>query len=291
MTKFLDAKIEFATLDEGQVRIATSDVYTKNLSAFDLSAKTRKAGELTEQDYLENAPEYVRSWTDDEIEYLRAMLDRLHAAACNLDLTVELPETIVFIKTTGYEEGGAAGYTRDNSVFLNRNSLSTGLVTHELFHIVSRYNPELTTAVYETLGFKACNDVSFPSELRITNPDAPFLRHYLQVSARGEQHDVVMVMISDHPYEGGSFFGYIRKRLLVVEGDDDRKVVKIVGGREVLIGFEEAIDLYDNIGRNTTYNIHQEEVSAVHFEMLMLGHGPIADPSLVRRMHTVLRAE
>ncbi len=271
--------------------IATSDVYTKNLSAFDLSAKTRKPGKLNEQDYLENAPEYVRAWTDDEVDYLRAMLDRLHAAACKLELTVKLPETVVFIKTTGYEEGGANGYTRDNGIFLNRNSLSPGLVAHEIFHIISRYNPNLITAVYETLGFKACNEISFPSALRITNPDAPFLRHYLPVNARGEQHDVVMVMIADRPYEGGSFFGYIQKRLLVVEGDDDSKVVKMVGGREVMFGFEEAVDLYDKIGRNTAYNIHQEEVSAVHFEMLLFGHGPIADPSLVSGLHSALRAE
>lgn len=290
MTRFLDAKIEFATLEEGRARIAVSDVYTKNLSAFDLSAKTRRPGTLQEHDYLAHAPDFVRAWTADEVDYLRARLHRLQDRARALHLDVDLPERIVLVKTTGFEEGGASGYTRGDNIFLNRTRLSGELVAHELFHVISRYNPARVSAAYETLGFTPCNEVSYQSEFRITNPDAPFLRHYLQVNARGERHDVVLVMVASRPYDGGSFFRYVHKRLLVVEGDDDAKAVKLVGGHQVLLRFDEAIDLYDQIGRNTAYNIHQAEVSAEHFEMLMFGHGPIADPSLIQGLHLALQA-
>ena len=63
-----------------------------------------------------------------------------------------------------------------------------------------------------------------------------------------------------------------------------------VNGAPRLISHRAAIDFYDRIGRNTAYTIHQEEVSADHFEMLMTGEHGTPHPHLVEALHRALAA-
>lgn len=284
----LNSSVRFLTRGEGQDQISTSDAYTQNLSKFDLQAKIRTVGQADERLYFENARRHVRAWTKDEVVYLGQMIAAADKRARELGLRLQLPKDILLIKTTGWEEGHANGYTRENAIYLNQNSLSYELLLHELFHVISRSNPSLATQAYGLLKFQPCADVAYTDDLRISNPDAPFLRHFTTLHRNGGVFDAVIVMRASRPYAGGGFFAYVRKKLLVVEGDGPRKSVKIVNGAPILVEFSEVDDLYAGIGRNTGYNIHQEEVTAVHFELIMRGKAAPANPQLTDRLRAIL---
>ena len=88
---------------------------------------------------------------------------------------------MLFIKTTGNEEGGAA-YTRANAIVLPEAEMTAPVekirktISHELFHVLSRANPDLREKLYAAIGFVKCDEVAFPLELKsrkLTNPDAP----------------------------------------------------------------------------------------------------------------------
>lgn len=285
----LGSSIRFASLYEGREEIATSDFYTQNLTDFDRKAKTRTFVEVDEATYLSNSARFVRGWSDAEQTYLTDIAVKVDARMKELGLDICLPDEIILVKTTGEEEGGANGYTRRNGMYLNQGSLSESLFIHELFHIISRFNVALLPEVYAILGFKPCNEVVYDDPLRITNPDAPYLRYFLTVRTADCLHDVVMIMRASSPYIGGSFFGYYRKKLLVVEGPDHAKVPVLRDGGHVFLDHPDIFDLYDFIGRNTAYNIHQEEVSAVHFEMLLLGAPDGIEREPIERLGDVLR--
>jgi hypothetical protein len=70
------------------------------------------------------------------------------------------PKTILLIKTTGDEEGGQQ-YTRANAIVLNHNILMEGhekelrqCIARELFHVLSRQNPDLREKFAQSLDFR-----------------------------------------------------------------------------------------------------------------------------------------
>jgi hypothetical protein len=216
------------------------------------------------------------------------MIQWIDQAITALKLEFELPEDILLIKTTGWEEGGANGYTRDNAIYLNQHSLSLHLLIHEFFHIVSRTNPQRATSAYGLLGFEEIGEVQYDDLLRISNPDAPFLRHAVTVTYHGTPCKVCLVIRGSGPYQGGGFFTYVRKKLLMLEKRGEEWVPDIrKKGQYVFMDYHEVHGLYQQIGRNTGYNIHQEEVTAVHFEYLLDGRKGLPNQHLIDGLHRI----
>lgn len=288
-TELWSSKVLFANRDEGMRVIATSDEYSSNMTPFDRQAKIRTLNPATESDYLENCKSYVRSWTCDEIAYLRSMLRYASERMQCLSLLFELPDPVILVKTTGWEEGGANGYTRKNTIFLNQNSLSPELLLHELFHLVSRFNPSKRNMIYESLGFVSCNPIAYDDDFRITNPDAPSFNHFLKVLHGGHEVLAAPIIRSSRPYAGGGFFSYVEKRLLLLEENDGEVRPVKLDGSHVFLRFDQVENLYSQIGRNTAYNIHQEEVSADHFGFLILDRKGLPDQHLVEQMQVILK--
>src|SRR5688572_20473671 len=115
-TQLLSASVEFASVDAGKAKIATPDLYTRNLTRFDLQSKIRTLTPASQCDYLRNTQNYVRPWDGDEEAYVSAAIERAHKRLVEIGASICLPDTIVMIKTAGWEEGNANGYTRDNAI-------------------------------------------------------------------------------------------------------------------------------------------------------------------------------
>lgn len=284
----MGSKIHFATREEGRAKISTPDVYSDRLSPYELKAKIRTMSDVTSTDYLQNCRKFVRSWTGEEVSYLGSMIRQVDERINALGLAFTLPEDILLIKTTGWEEGGANGYTRENAIYLKQTSLSLHLLVHELFHVVARTNPDRATNAYKLLGFDAVEEIQYDDLLKISNPDAPFLRHALAVTHHGIPIKVCLVMRGSGAYYGGGFFSYVRKKLLVLEERGGRLQPQMKERQLHFLDYHEVQGLYQQIGRNTGYNIHQEEVTAEHFEFLMSGRTGLPDQGLVSGLQQVL---
>lgn len=284
----MGSRIHFATLEEGRGKISTPDVYSDRLSPYELKAKIRTMRDVTSADYLHNCRKFVRSWTPEEVSYLGSVLLWVANRISDLGLAFSLPEDILLIKTTGWEEGGASGYTRENAIYLKQTSLSRHLLVHELFHVMSRFNPHRATNAYKLLGFEAVDEIQYDDLLRISNPDAPFLRHSLGVTHHGIPINVCLVMRGSGAYYGGGFFSYVRKKLLVLEEHGGRLQPQVKERQLQFLDYHEVQGLYQQIGRNTGYNIHQEEVTAEHFDFLMSDRIGLPDQSLVSGLQQVL---
>ena len=148
------------------------------------------------------------------------------------------------------------------------------LVCHESFHILSRANPELRERLYEAIGFAKCAEIDFPAALRarkITNPDAPRNDHYIRVRVGGKECLAVPILYADREtYDvarGGEFFDYLQFRLLLVErgkGPDSVRV-RYDGDKPMLVDVPEAAGFFEQVGRNTGYIIHPEDIIADNF--------------------------
>ncbi|MGH7938734.1 MAG: hypothetical protein ACRD5Z_14905, partial [Bryobacteraceae bacterium] len=213
-----------------------------------------------------------------------------------------LPPTIQMIKTTGAEEGGAA-YTRGTAIVLPEKELAKSqaelekLICHELFHILSRHNPDLRERLYDAIGFAHCDEIEFPRELasrKITNPDAPRNDHFIRLTLRGQEFLAVPILLSNaevyNVSRGGEFFEYLNFQFLVMKKTSDPKRLNLVyeNSAPKLVGLQTVSGFFEQVGRNTEYVIHPEEILADKFALLVLKEENVPSPQILHKMNTIL---
>lgn len=299
-----DATVGFATAEEGAKMLTSRDDYVQGLSPFDRAEKMKTDRDVTEEEFLKFAGANVLGWNDagkqkvsEAVEGIRAKLDGLGLAS------LPFPKQVLFIKTTGKEEAGAE-YTRANAValpaamFTRPEPVLQGVIAHELFHVLSRANPELRDALYAAIGFVKCNDVEFPKELlsrKITNPDAPRNDHCIRLRVAGNPCWAVPILFSSADrydvQRGGEFFNYLQFQLLLVERDEASSTVKPIydGPTARLVGVQGVSGFFEQVGRNTQYIIHPEEILAENFRILVMGQEKTPSPQILRKVEEALK--
>jgi hypothetical protein len=240
-------------------------------------------------------------WTKEDIQAVQASVEELRPLL--RQFPVSLPSTIQVIKTTGAEEGNAA-YTRGTAIVIPKAELGKGrnelekLICHELFHILSRQNPDLRERLYEAIGFIHCDEIDFPRELvsrKITNPDAPRNDHFIRVTIQGQGCLAVPILLSAaevyNVERGGEFFEYLNFQLLVMEktSNPTRLKTQYENSMPKLIGLQEVSGFFEQVGRNTQYIIHPEEILADNFALLILKRENVPSPQILQKMIGILR--
>jgi hypothetical protein len=284
-------ELAFATLAEAQKILSTRDAFVERMSPFDRAARMKTDRDISETQYLEFAAAAALEWTPEETRKVQAAFDKLRPAIAQLSLP--LPARINVIKTSGLEEGNAA-YTRQNAIILPKDTIASPegdlqrLLAHESFHIASRQRPKLAQALYATIGFRPCGEAKFPPELaprKITNPDAPRNDYCIGLTLGQERVVAVPILLArTAKYDvsrGGEFFNYLQLAFLLVERGE--REPRVVGLRE-LTGF------FEQVGQNTDYIIHPEEILADNFTLLVLGAPDARSPDVLSRMRTALQA-
>jgi hypothetical protein len=279
-------ELVFASAQDASSVLGAKDEFVQRMSPFDRAARMKTDRTVTETEYLAFAAGAARDWDDARRKTIAAAFQgiepQLHA------LKLPLPNRVLLIATTGKEEGDTA-YTRANAIVLpeqvpgNPERLPK-VLAHELFHIASRANPRFAEALYATIGFHPCKEPAYPPELaprKLTNPDAPRNDYCIAVAVQGAKVDVTPILYSRTPVydpaRGGEFFEYMQLGFLVVAPTEPR-----VAGLRELSGFIE------QIGQNTQYVIHPEEILADNFSLLATGQTAVRSPEVLERMKKAL---
>lgn len=293
------SKIRFAFPDQNAAKalLSQSDTYTNVASPFDRKVRMGVANDPGMARHLEFVAAQVLPWTSKDRENIQAAIDQLKLPLKGLFITLNSPVNL--IHTTGKEESGAA-YTRGNEIVFptrelrgNSNALPR-LMAHELFHVISRQHPLLRDQLYQLIGFEKANPIELPenlSALRITNPDAPVIEHVMQlkISTTETVHIAPMLMAKSDYVENGpaSLFAYLSFKLMQVKKTNEGWVADQTGGDPVFHSPQTA-DFQRQIGKNTGYIIHPEEILADNFALIMT-NGPVVDSWLTDKMKAVIK--
>ncbi len=126
--------------------------------------------------------------------------------------------------------------------------------------------------MYQVIGFNLMNNVAYPKGLkayRITNPDAPQIDSYISLKVNGEPINCMMILYSDREYDGGSLFKYLNIGFLSLKGDSI-KTIEYKDDKPVIYSYEQVTGFFEQVGKNTKYIIHPEEIIANNFVYAIL---------------------
>lgn len=285
--------VRFATPTEGRRKLRKRDEFIARLSPFDRSARLKTDGPVSEKRYLDFVAAQVKPWDRESREAVSAALALVRPKLEEMKLP--WPRVIWLIRTTGEEEGKAA-YTRGSSIVLPDARLVrdsgrlADLLAHELFHVLSRANPTLRAELYRAIGFEKCPEVAFPPGLaarRITNPDAPVFDQAITVMAGGSRRRVVPVLhatVDRYPAgEKREFFEFLAFRFWPLDAPKSP-----ADGLPVLLTEAEISGFSEQVGRNTGYIIHPEEILADNFKFLVRAATNVASPEVLERVARLL---
>ncbi len=279
---FLNSTVKIVDSAEGASVLSKDVNYPAKFSLFDVQA--RLGTNATSRDYIPTAMHHTQNWDITEEDQLRTAFANIESYVTEQGVKLDLPSTIYLVKSDTKQEFGAEGYTMGNAIVLNPavEPVTTGVAAHELFHVFSRFNEKKRDDLYSVFGFKRCNPIELNTAIanrNITNPDCPVVSHYLSVD--GE--DMTLLLYANNDYTGGSVFQeYIKIGALVLQGDDAHKKAKMVNGKAVIKELQDVPDIFKQVGTNTDYMLHPEEICAEHFAMMIIGKTP-RQPELLEK--------
>lgn len=283
------ADVVFLKGEAAKAKLTQEDGFITRLSPFDRAARLCMNRQVDEEEYKIFLAANVLDWTADEEKWIGEMF-QAKAKFIRDSLKVKVPETVYLIKTTGKEEGDAP-YTRMDAMVFPKSYLSKEkmgeVLSHELFHILSRSNPKLRLSLYGLIGYKEGNEIQIPSglaDLRITNPDGFENRYYIDIESGAGKATYIPFLKSkagiaelkrDTP-----FFAYLEFSLYQVENKEGKYRFRLEGGKPVPLGQKYYGNYLDIIGRNTQYIINPDEILADNFMFIVDGKKAFQTPDL-----------
>jgi hypothetical protein len=297
-TGIANTTIRFADVESARAVVGAADAWVVRTSGWQRAVLMGRTSTPDVDSFRAFQAASVQPWPAEARERWQRALGVI-APAFNR-LHVPLPREVLLIHTDGRESANQP-HTRGNAVVLparfNQQQFSDAeVLAHELFHVVSRHQPELANRLYDLIGYDRVGELEWPAAwlpLRIANQDAPFDRHLMRLRIAGRETTVMPVVVTSStrlpPADGDTLLELMQPRLIeVIPGAQATKPV-LRNGQPVWFDPEKSADFMDHLGGNTDYVMHPDETIADNFMFLVSGR-PVKNPQLLRRIEAVLQA-
>lgn len=254
----------FLDAEECATSLLSYDDYYNNMNQKSLDFLTQKKG-ATKEELKEHSAKQALSFSDEEKAIIDEIVAKLRKDMDEQGMDFPADFEVEFAKTTMQEALGAAGYTHGKTVFLKETLFDEEYigelretVIHEMYHCLTRCNPEFRKDMYSIIGFTILDsEFTIPNDIKeeiIANPDVERHDSYATFTINGEKKDCYLVFLSENMFEnpGDTFFDTMYTGLVDI---NDGTLYKCT----------DAEDFYDVMGYNTSYCEDPEEGSATNF--------------------------
>lgn len=255
----------FASASEGiELRMANTD-YFDNMTQNDLDYRVGKQG-ATLEEMKAIAREQGDEFTDAEKQGIEETMARIEERFQEIGFEYPSDLEIVFVKNKMKDEYGAVAYTHQNQIYLEGDNLDfmisipgmlDGTIAHELFHILSRNDPEFRQQMYAVLGFTIAEEPEFSPEIKAilaSNPDVEAFDSYAMFDINGEMKKCTVVTLLKSSYREGA--------ILV---DNFSTGIVPYDTPDTYYTIDQVSNFWDVFGENSSYVIAAEEGIADNF--------------------------
>ena len=268
-------KYHFADKDEAISCYLSNNAYFDGFSPCDIQYKAQDKNSTIDEVKKFGASQ-MEEFTDEEKAVLEKTMEEMQTI--NQEMGYSFPELgeLIFIKSTQYEECQSGAYTHGTQIYMGKDVtdlLSSDdeeeklygqfVLWHELFHCLTRSNPDFRSDMYSLIHFTVQNqEYTIPPsvfEKYISNPDVEHHNSYATFKINGDDTDCFMALIAMEPFEkkGDSFFDSMSAALVPVDGSD------------IYYLPEDAENFWEIFGENTEYVVDPEECMADNFALLL----------------------
>jgi len=274
--------VVLADVDAARKALRIEDDFIRALSEFDRASRMKSEQPVSREEFLKFIEGEALAWSDEDIARIEKAVTGARGKLSKFKL--RLPERVLLVQTSGREEAHSAYCRGTNIIVLSRHFVNApaaeldSMLIHELFHILSRNNPQLRTKLYALIGFKPCGEIEFPPELEgrhITNPDAPRLDYFVEVTRGKQKLDVVPVLFATperwNKEKGGEFFAYFTWKLMAIEQGKNSPMLN-ANGEPVLLSSGEVSGFREQIGEQPGPVLQAEEILAEYFVKVVHSH-------------------
>lgn len=284
-------QFEFASQGQAREILGRQDAYVHSTAPRERSVILKTEAPVTPERFARAMAETALEWSEEERRGFAEVLPRLQRFLA--PMRWKAPSTILLVKVSDRLMDGFP-HTRANAIVLPEGMLRDALarpvlmdylMAHEAFHVLTRADSQLREELYSAIGFRACETTELPAvlaEQRITNPDAPEKRYAIRLT-RGEVMPFVHFVPEPIDVTKG-FSVHARTSWLPVDRHDGN-----CRARDERLTTDSLEGLYEQVGRNTGYVIHPEEILADNFALLFRAPAKIASPEVPTRIERILR--
>lgn len=261
------------------------------LTSLDMSIQLKKnfTEEASRESILKEYRNYIQkdvsAFAEAEQKWIQEKWDEAVALCNGLNKSI-LPSEVKLIRSKGTYYGQEAFFTRKDMIVIPEYNLrmrsENGMLSvllHEIFHIYSRNNTDKQTALYKHIGFKDIGDskdLVMPEVLAnkiLHNPDGLNFAWAIELTDEKNTFNAVPIISSILPKfesEKGDFFNYMHFDLFEVKKVGDAYEVICDEDGQPTLAPETMPSFFEQIGMNTQYIIHPDEILADNFMILAL---------------------
>lgn len=298
------SSVRFVSGDLAKTLLTQNDEYIRALSPMDIKTRCGHT-HATKDEYLKTLENEVLEWKAFEIQRVKNSI-KFYQPAMNA-LGLKLPKIIDIIKIKDGMYQGLA-FTRLSFIVFSQSvfrveTFEKHIFPHEIFHVYSRYNRDISAELYQLIGFEDVGKLILSDDLasrKLNNPD--YVHDFYSINIQVEEGD----------YEGETFrvfpvvraksnslksrqpfaFYYVNGyRLLVADKKGAHYVPRMVDGMPIFLepkttNFNEITQL------NSAYSTGPEEIMAENFyfllEELITKKRYASSPGILDKMKAVL---
>ena len=276
-----------------RIAIDEKEQFFEYINVLDMSIQLKKNfADTTDRkiilaEYKNSLQTSVKHFSEAEEDFIKNALSNIFKKSA-FDLKKVIDQPIVFIKVNGKHYGDGAYYTRENSIIIPEKKLRNPdsenfeqVIEHEIFHIYSRYHPEKQKSLYALIGYKSIGNLrnlQMNQRLRarvLLNPDGINYAYAIQLKDESKTFQAIPLIISKKEkfdVDQEAFFDYLQFDLYKIQPPFSRLIkVESTTAGESIINYEEQPAFLAQIGENTDYIIHPDEVLADNFVLLLNG--------------------
>lgn len=253
------------------------------------------------EEWLQLAKSSILNPTDAKQRFLDSIAVEQTATLKSLGLRLPIDKETKYIDMKMTAFGNMLAFTSATRVYVDMDRLiaydrqypgdASIVMWHEMWHVISRNNPELRKQMYKLIGFNVLpNEIDIPDEIKshiLCNPDVERHDSYATFNVHGKPTDCMLLLYTPaseyiegttlNDYVGGSD-GY----WLLALDSATHKPYRGEDGKWVIYNCTEASD-FDQVmsGGNTSYCDDPEECMADNFAFAMSAYTDVPNQKLL----------
>lgn len=276
--------IVFSDVSEGEIAISQDEMeyYFRDVSYEDmrlqLGVDTIHAFPELEDLYYNSLYNSVLNFNTKDKKRIREVFDEITPLINQINPSI-LSDSIRLIKINPKHYGKGVFYTRENAIVIPSDRLENynekrfkEITIHEIFHIYSRLNKvNKRKELYSLIQFEKLEKGLFiPEKLRekiLLNPDGLEKEWYIKSRIGDKDYQLIPLLISiSEQVDSDNYMANLELRFYPIQKSKNQ--YSLAEGKYFLI--DDIPNFYNQVGDNTTYILHPDEILAENFVIAVL---------------------